>query len=287
MKRKCAVFTVVLITYLLSGTCFAGQSTITIAEGIACMGDDKSRKETQSAAMAEAKRDAVERTMTYVTSDKIVNKGMLKKDLMEAYSRASIKILEVLEKAWEKDPSAGDCFRMKIRAEIVPDVEAIKSAQNLDSLYEDPSGPLAIRVWTNKKEYSKGEKIKIYLKGNKPFFARVVYQDASGNLLQLLPNIHRTQNYFNGGTVYEIPSGRDSFELDVTPPFGRENIIVYASTKALGHVDMRDVGGVYAINSSLDDVRGKTRGVAIRTANGGQDGPAEFYEAQTDVTISR
>lgn len=43
-------------------------------------------------------------------------------------------------------------------------------------------------------------------------------------MIQILLNLHRTQNYFNGGTVYEIPSGGDGFELEVSPPLGEENI---------------------------------------------------------------
>ena len=71
------------------------------------------------------------------------------------------------------------------------------------------------------------------MKGNKPFYVRVVYEDADGSILQLLPNPYRQDNYFNGGVVYEIPSGNDRFELEVSPPFGEENIVVYAPA---GHI---------------------------------------------------
>ena len=286
MSKKFTVLAAFLGLYLFAGTCFAGQSTIIVGEGVACMGDDKSRKQTQSAAVAEAKRNAVERTLTYVTSETKVKDFVLEKDLVNAYSRASVKVLEILQKSWERDPAAGDCFRVRIQAEIVPDPNAMKSARKFDTRLEDPSTSLVVKVWTNKKDYKKGDKIKVYLKGNKPFFARVVYKNASGNLVQLLPNIHRSQDYFNGGTVYEIPSGHDTFKLEVTPPFGPENIIVYASTKTLGRIDMGDVGGVYAINTSLDDLTVKTRGVAIKTTSGEQDATAEFFEAQARLTTS-
>jgi len=42
---------------------YASQSTITEAEGQACMGDDKSRKETEQAALSDAKRKAVDSTL--------------------------------------------------------------------------------------------------------------------------------------------------------------------------------------------------------------------------------
>jgi hypothetical protein len=52
----------------------------------------------------------------------------------------------------------------------------------------------------------------------------------AGIRVQLLPNSYRAENYFNGGVVYEVPSGNDRFDLEVSPPFGKENIFVYASS---------------------------------------------------------
>lgn len=115
MKTESTVLAVFLVVSLFAGTCLATQSTITVAEGVACMGDDKSRKETQSAAMAEAKRNAVERTLTYVTSETKMKDFVLEKDLVNAYSRASVKVLEILQRSWERDPAAGDCFRVRVR----------------------------------------------------------------------------------------------------------------------------------------------------------------------------
>ncbi|MBI5971161.1 MAG: DUF4384 domain-containing protein, partial [Deltaproteobacteria bacterium] len=59
----------------------------------------------------------------------------------------------------------------------------------------------------------------------------------------------RGNNYFNGGVIYEIPSGEDRFELDVSPPFGEENITVYASPSQVGEIDLKPSGGVYEIKT--------------------------------------
>jgi hypothetical protein len=48
-----------LICILAVGNAYAIQSTITDADGYACMGEDKSRKQTEQSAMADAKRNAV------------------------------------------------------------------------------------------------------------------------------------------------------------------------------------------------------------------------------------
>ena len=65
-----------------------------------------------------------------------------------------------------------------------------------------------VKAWTDKKAYRQGDRIRVYIKGNKPFYARVLYKDASGETIQLLPNAHRSENYFNGGAVYDTTTGR-------------------------------------------------------------------------------
>jgi hypothetical protein len=223
--RKILFF--VVISIFLAVSVYAAQSTIKIAEGSACMGDDKSRKQTETAAMADAKRNAIESVKTYITSATEVKDFELQKDLVSAYANATVEVIEELGKGWYKDPSLGDCYKVKIKTEVIPDEKAMKKAK--DTTLDDPSLPLAVKAWTDKEIYRGGEKIKIYLKGNKPFFARVIYRDAVENNLQLLPNPYRQDNYFQGGVIYEIPSGTDKFELEVNPPFGEESIMIYAS----------------------------------------------------------
>ncbi len=267
----------------------ASQSTITEAEGSACMGDDKSRKQTEQAALADAKKKAVEYTATYIKGETQVKNFALEKDLLAAYANAEVRIIEELSKEWYKDPAAGDCFRCRIKAEVTPDRAAMeKMAAQSPAVADDPAAPLSVRVWTDKKEYKQGEKIKIYIRGNKPFHARVLYQDAAGELVQLLPNPHRAENYFNGGTVYEIPAGGDRFDLEVSPPFGEEDIIVYGSTAPLGDIDVQTRGGVYGVKMQMQDMEIRTRGVKITEKTGGRETAAsEFAENRLSVKTGK
>jgi hypothetical protein len=148
--------------------------------------------------------------------------------------------------------------------------------------------PLAVKLWTDKETYREGDKIKIYLKGNKPFFARVIYRDAAKTNLQLLPNPYRQDNYFQGGVTYEIPSGRDKFELEVNPPFGEESIIVYASVSELGDLNLKEEGAVFAVKTKSKDIGVKTRSIKVKAAsNGGADAPAEFSEGTVTVKTKK
>jgi hypothetical protein len=90
-------------------------------------------------------------------------------------------------------------------------------------------------------------------------------------------------NYFDGGVIYEIPSGKDRFDLEVTPPFGEESIIVYASSTELGKINVKPAGAVYKIKTRADDVGARTRGVQLKEKTDG-DNPAEaFYEGKVTV----
>ena len=274
----------ILATSLLENISYSSQSTITEIEEYACMGYDKSRKQTEEEALTNAKRKAVEYASTYIKSETRVKDFQLEKDLIEAYANATVKIIQELERTWYRDSSSGDCFRIKIKAEVLPDEKAMTKIAREKGSADDPSAPLNVQVWTDKKEYGKGEKIKIYVKGNKPFYARVAYKDAQGKILQLLPNPFRKDNYFNGGVVYEFPSGNDRFELEVTPPFGEEGIIVYAGTNPLGEIDLKTSGSVYEVKTKQQDIGIKTRAVTIRPKEGAPgSGASEFFEGKATL----
>lgn len=285
MKKYLSLLLLAMLLFS-NGRAFAGQSAITDADGYACMGEDKSRRQTEQAAMADAKRRATEFAVTYLKSETQVKDFMLEKDLVSAYTNGTVKVIGELEKSWYKDPAMGDCYKVKIKAEVVPDEkEMIKAATT--GAPDDPSLPLSIKVWTDKKEYKQGEKIKIYLKGNKPFYARVLYKEAKGEMVQLLPNPYRREAYFNGGVVYEIPSGNDRFDLEVTPPFGEENIIVYGSTAELGAIEAKENGSVYQVTTKSTDVGERTRGIKLLETKGKSTAAAEFYEETQNVKTAR
>ena len=288
---KKILFIAFLVTTLGSSSLYAAQSTITEAEGYACMGYDKSRKVTEDEALANAKRSAVEYASTYIKSETKVKDAILEKDLIEAYANASVKLIEEIARAWYKDSASGDCVKIKIKAEVIPDDRAMDRISQGKGAEDDPSAPLNVRVWTDKKEYRQKEKMKIYIKGNKPFYAKVMHQDADGTILQILPNPYRTENYFNGGTIYEIPSGKDRFELEVSPPFGEENIIVYAGSSPLGDLDLQEKGAVYQVKTAGGEMGIKTRGLKLQAGKGSSTGkePAasEFFETKQKVKTKK
>lgn len=266
---------------------YAAQSTIAEADGSACMGDDKSRKQTEQAALQDAKRRAVEFASTHIKSMTEITDFVVAQDLLAAYVQGEVKIIQELAKAWYKDASTGDCYKVKIKAEVIPDVKAMQGMAKHTAFADDPAAPLQIQAWTDKKNYRAGDKVKIYLKGNKPFYARVLYRDAGGAIVQLLPNPYRSENYFHGGTIYEIPAGNDRFDLQVSPPFGEEGVLVYASTTPLGEIGVENKGSVYQVKTRNQDIGLQTRGVQLTEKTNGQSATSEFFEDQVVVKTGK
>jgi hypothetical protein len=276
------VFVTICCFFVFSHNLFAAQSAITEAEGYSCAGDDKSRKQTELEAMSEVKRIAVENAVAYVKSETKIKDYQIEKDVVEAYSHATVKVIEIQERNWYKDERSGDCYKVKIKAEVIPDEKAM-SALTANQTADDPALPLNVKVWTDKKQYKNKDQIKIFLKGNRPFYARVLYVNVKGESLQLLPNTSRSDNYFNGGVIYEIPSGNDRFELEVNPPFGEEKILVYASSTELGKINVQSAGTVYEVKTDAADVGVKTRGIHLKEKTENSKPTESFYEG--NITI--
>jgi len=277
------IFIALLLPLLFAPSIYAIQSSITESQGYACMGEDRTKRQTEETALQDAKRKAIEQVSTYIQSETQVKDFELQKDIVNAYANAKVRVIESQGKWDSEPPKVGDCYRIKIKAEVIPDEEAMKKISQSKEL-DDPSAPLKVKVWAEKKAYKAGERIKLFLKGNKPFYARVLYKQADGSLVQILPNPYRKDNYFQGGVIYEIPSGPDRFELEVTPPFGEESFIVYASTAELGSLELEQAGGVYKVRTNLDDAGEKTRGIKIVEA-GSKKG--EFAEEKINIKVEK
>ena len=133
-------------------------------------------------ALANAKREALERAQTHIKSVTKVENFMLSYDLIESGAEGFVTILESKDHGITTD----NRYHYWIRAEVE---YALKSADDSKDpsfdLVKDEKAPLTVHVWTEKKVYKAGEKIQIFVQGNKDFYARVVYQDVEKNLIQL------------------------------------------------------------------------------------------------------
>lgn len=279
---------------------FAGVSEIVEESGMACRADSsnppKSRKQTELDARTDAKRSAAERVATRIKSEtrydtvEVKNEGQASayhvgKVLRSAYANADVKELAVLEAgAWD---AQDECFQIKLRVEVIPKAESLETLGS--AMQEDPTLPLNVRLWTDRSTageraiYRKGEFVRLYLRGNKPYYARVIYQFADGQTLQILPNAHhnaqRKTHLFQGGTTYVIPSEEDAFNFEVSPPFGAERVVVYASERPLGDLSLQAAGGVYRVEGG----RLESRMREVKLDGNANKSTAAFSEYAVDL----
>jgi hypothetical protein len=281
-----------LLTFLLFMTIatrlHAAQSIILETEGYACMGDDKSRKQTELLAFQDGKRKASESATTHIRAESQVKEGLLERDLVNAYANAQVRVIQELLREWYLETSQGECYRVRMKVEVIPDEKAMAdmAKSSRESMENDPAAPLNVRIWTDRPSYVENERVRIYLRGNKPFYGRVVYRQADGALVQLLPNPYRQQNHFNGGTVYELPADEDRFTMESSAPFGNERITLYAGTAPLGDIAVVPADSVYQVVSRPADVPLTTRGIKLAPKGTTTSAPAaaEFAEATAELT---
>ena len=121
-----SIFSALCMVCIMARVAAAVQPTVTEAEGYSCMGSDKSRMQTEEDALVNAKRNAAEYTATYIKGETQVKDFALQKDIVSAYTNAEVTIIEDIDKGWYKDPSAGDCYKIRCKAEVTPDKEAMQ-----------------------------------------------------------------------------------------------------------------------------------------------------------------
>lgn len=253
----------------------AKRSCIIEADGYATISDYANLAETKAAAYTNGKRQALEAAKAYLQSKTSGTDFETEYDLIWSDTEGAVTVLEhkdhgVLDKAR---------YHVWIKAEIVYNLKPKKPSVSLPSTMEKDA-PLTVKVWTSKKEYKDGERMEIYVQGNRDFYARIIDITSSGDIIQLLPNDYRKINSFKAGKLYSIPDQDDHFGLVVTAPCGEDRIVVYASDVPLGQINMEPVGqGLGLYKGTMESLATAARRVSIVPCGSSSCSAAEFYEA--------
>lgn len=250
---------------------------------VSAEGCEDSAPKAQKLAYALMKRQAAEMAQTHVQSTTSVKDFVLESDIIESYSEATVSVLEVLSESF-----VDGCHKVRARVEVKPTEKL--SQLGADKMLNDPTAPLTVKLWTNQSTYKVGDQMLVYVKGNKPFYGMLAYRQVDGSLLQLLPNPNRTETHFNGGVVYVVPGDGDEFSFDIEPPFGVEQLTLFASTAPLGDVASVNLGPLAQLTESTSGVKQKTRGIKMSTQSAEELAKkraqiAEFSEIELQVEV--
>ncbi len=271
------IFTLILVVALFFPVIAHGEkekrSSIHELDAYVYLSEEKTISEIRSQAFAQAKRQALEAARTHIKSMTKVENSTVQYDLVKSGAEGAVKILEQKDLGIED----GSRYHVWIKAEVQyllhPETKKEKEA-----LPQEHS-PLTVDIWTDKSRYSRGEEIQVHLRGNRDWYGVVINKNKNGDLIQLLPNAYRRDNYFKGGKTYVIPSKKDQFTLKVSPPLGKEKIIVYASDHPLGQVELQDIGsGLGKFRGNLEDLGHKLRSIRPKAASNNSV-QGQFYES--------
>lgn len=257
------------------------RSCIQVVDGYAFLSENMTLAETRETAFINAKRQALEMTKSFIQTKTTVQNFELVDDRIDATSKGSVKIIEQKDFGVENN----NRYHVWIKAEVEYGIKSHKNKGDSDDYMSDAS-PLTIKVWTSKEQYKKGEDIRIFLKGNIDFYARVVDISSIGEIIQILPNEFRHNHFFKAGEIYTIPDKNDKFKLIATPPFGVDKIVVYASDLPLGPVPIEHMdNGFGRYNGTKKSLAIKTRGIIITQIEKGTSSIAQFFEGTSAITI--
>jgi hypothetical protein len=110
-----------------------------------------------------------------------------------------------------------------------------------------PGQTLDVMVWTDIQlqqstapidshtiRYTEGDCFRVSVRATNPCYVRLLYQDAAGYTLQLFPNLRDTSDYIQEDRTYQLPT-----LFEVRPPFGNEELILFASTEKFSDIRVR------------------------------------------------
>lgn len=90
-----------------------------------------------------------------------------------------------------------------------------------------------LKLWTNKTEYTIGEKMVVNFSVDKPMYVRVVVINSNGEISTLFPNVYQSDNYSKSGVTYQVPPDQAEFTLDIGGPSGTDKIRAIASASPI------------------------------------------------------
>ena len=89
-----------------------------------------------------------------------------------------------------------------------------------------------IDIWVDKGcggTYKIGDKLVVYFRSSKDSYLNLFDVSPAGRVRLIFPNRYRTDNFFEADIVHAIPTERDDFEFEVTPPTGKGAIRAMAT----------------------------------------------------------
>lgn len=126
--------------------------------------------------------------------------------------------------------------------------------------------------------FSAGETITYFVNSDQDAYLLLVYEDASRNLIQILPNAYASNRLFRAGSVIEVPAVDDPFEFVIEAPFGVERVWAFAASRPFPRLDGK------TLESGLVILSGEMNSIVKRLRAHAEELDALYAEAKTTIT---
>jgi hypothetical protein len=115
--------------------------------------------------------------------------------------------------------------------------------------------------------YRNGEHLYLFLKANLDCYVKVLYHQVDGSNVVLFPNAYHPDARVQKDRLYQIPPDDNSFDLEVTEPFGVEMVKVLACTDPIdAQAPAPAASGLQAVKADLASLIGQARGIGLKRA---------------------
>lgn len=112
----------------------------------------------------------------------------------------------------------------------------------------------------DRQTFVEGDVISFLLSLDRDAYIYLFYQDASGDVYQIIPNQQRRDHFYGKGFFLPIPRSETDFQFKIRPPFGEENLFVFATNNAEVELTGRWLeNGLRLIDGSVDNLETSIR----------------------------
>ena len=77
--------------------------------------------------------------------------------------------------------------------------------------------------------FADGDNLFFLISLDQDAYLTVVYQNAEGDILQLIPNKNQQNRFYKSGLFIQLPGADSNFRFIIQAPFGQESLWVFAS----------------------------------------------------------
>lgn len=77
--------------------------------------------------------------------------------------------------------------------------------------------------------FREGDSLSFYVTLDTDAYLLLIYETASDQLIQIIPNANKKSNFYKSGFFISIPEKGDKFQFKIEAPFGQETLWAFAS----------------------------------------------------------